>query len=112
MTLQIAKRHAIPPAVEGERMRRISVILMLGAVALLAGNWADLTPQRLLWYGSSVLALVAIVLACTSLVMRGLQWHYDRIVEEVRGHVLRGSVQAMAAPEGGVAEGPAPGTAP
>jgi hypothetical protein len=112
MTLQIAKRHAIPPAVEGERMRRISVILMLGAVALLAGNWADLTPQRLLWYGSSVLALVAIVLACTSLVMRGLQWHYDRIVEEVRGHVLRGSVQAMATPEGGGAEGSAPGSAP
>ena len=112
MTLQIAKRHAIPPAVEGERMRRISVILMFGALALLAGNWQDLTPQRLLWFGSSVLALVAIVLACTSLVMRGLQWHYDRIIEEMRGHALRGSVQAMAGPEEGGAGGSAPGPTP
>lgn len=112
MTLQIAKRHAIPPAVEGERMRRISVILMIGALALLAGNWQDLSPQRLLWFGSSVLALVAIVLACTSLVMRGLQWHYDRIVEEVRGHALRGSVQSFAEAEQASAAGPAPDTAP
>ena len=112
MTLHPAKRHVIPPAVEGERMRRISVILMLGAVALLAANTTELTPQRLLWYGSIVLVVIAIVLACTSLVMRGLQWHYDRIIEEMRGHALRGSVQAMAGPEEGGAGGSAPGPTP
>ena len=112
MTLHPAKRHVIPPAVEGERMRRISVILTLGALALLAANTTELTPQRLLWYGSIVLVVIAIVLACTSLVMRGLQWHYDRIVEEVRGHALRGSVQSFAEAEQASAAGPAPDTAP
>jgi hypothetical protein len=112
MALHPAKRHVIPPAVEGERMRRISVILMLGALALMAGNGPELTPQRLLWYGSILLAVVAIVLACTSLVMRGLQWHYDRIIEETRRHALRGSAQAMAGPEDGGAEGSAPGSTP
>jgi hypothetical protein len=105
MTIHLAKRHVIPPAVEGERMRRISVILMLGALALMAANGSELTPQRLLWYGSGLLAVVAIVLATTSLVMRGLQWHYDRIVEEVRGS-LRGS--ARAADEGVVEPGAGP----
>jgi hypothetical protein len=81
-------------------------------LALMAGNEKDLTPERLLWYGSILLAMVAIVLACTSLVMRGLQWHYDRIIEEVRGHALRGSVQAMADAEQGGAEGSAAGSTP
>jgi uncharacterized membrane protein YdbT with pleckstrin-like domain len=112
MALHPAKRHVIPPAVEGERMRRYSIILMLGAFALMAGNAAELTPQRLLWYGSIVLTLIAIVLGTTSVVMRGLQWHYDRILEEVRGHALRGSVQAMAGPEEGGEQGSGPGSTP
>jgi hypothetical protein len=112
MALHPAKRHVIPPAVEGERMRRYSVILMLGAFAMMGANVMDLTPQRLLWFGSILLAMVAMMLATTSVVMRGLQWHYDRIIEEVRGHVLRGSVQAAAGPEEGGAEDSAPGSKP
>jgi hypothetical protein len=108
MALHAAKRHVIPPAVEGERMRRYSVILMFGAVALMAANAKDLTPQRLMWFGAMLLALVAMLLAATSVVMRGLQWHYDRIIEEVRGHVIRGSVQSMASPEEGTATGSKP----
>ncbi|MEK7667568.1 MAG: hypothetical protein AAB409_02860 [Gemmatimonadota bacterium] len=92
MGLQPAKRHVIPPAVEGERMRRYSVMLMLLAFVLIGANFAALNPANLLWFGALLLAVLSILLAATAVVMRGLQWHYDRIIEEVRGST-RGSTR-------------------
>lgn len=80
------KRHVIPPAVEAERMRRYSVLLMIGAFLLLGLNVAELTPARLLWFAALLLAVMAIVVGAAGVVMRGLQWHYDRLAEEFRGH--------------------------
>jgi len=85
MALQPAKRHVIPPAVEGERMRRYSVVLMILAFIMLGANYADLTLPKLLWFGAMLLAVVAIVVATGAVMMRGLQWHYDRFAEEIRG---------------------------
>jgi len=108
MTIHLAKRHVIPPAVEGERMRRYSVVLMALAVVLMGANFAALNPANLMWFGALLLAVLALLLAATAVVMRGLQWHYDRIIEEVRG-ALRGSARAddeAAAPGAGPASAP------
>jgi hypothetical protein len=97
------KRHVIPPAVEAERMRRYSVILMVIAFVLLGFNHAELTTARLLWFLAMLLAVFAIVLGAAGVVMRGLQWHYDRLADEMRGHPrvtstdVSGAVRAAAA---------------
>jgi hypothetical protein len=107
------KRHVIPPAVEAERMRRYSVILMIVAFLLLGANIAELTPARLLWFGAMLLAVMGIVLGAAGVVMRGLQWHYDKLAEEFRGHPrvtatdVSGGVRA-AAPAEPAAEPPKP----
>ena len=80
------KRHVIPPAVEAERMRRYSVILMVVAFVMLGLNIQELTPARLLWFGALLLAVMGIVLGAAGVVMRGLQWHYDKLADEFRGH--------------------------
>lgn len=85
MALQPIKRHVIPPAVEGERMRRYSVLLMVGAFALIGLNVNEFNVTNLLRFGASLLANMAIVLATGAVVMRGLQWHYDRLADEFRG---------------------------
>lgn len=108
MALELAKRHVIPPAVEAERMRRYSVMLILLAFVLIGANFAALSPANLMWFGALLLAVLALLLAATAVVMRGLQWHYDRIIEEVRG-AIRGS--AHAGEEGGE-PGAAPGVGP
>ena len=84
MALQPAKRHVIPPAVEGERMQKYSVVLMIGAFALLGANYASLTLESLMWFGAMLLAVIAIVVATGAVMMRGLQWHYDRFFDELR----------------------------
>ena len=97
------KRHVIPPAVEAERMRRYSVLLVIGAFFLVGLNFNELSPARLLWFGAVLLGVFGIVLGATSVVMRGLQWHYDRLAEELRGHPrimstgVSGSVRAPVA---------------
>jgi len=85
MAIQPAKRHVIPPAVEGERMRRYSVVLMVLAFIMVGANYAELTLSNLLWFGAILLAVVSIVVATGSVIMRGLQWHYDRFADEIRG---------------------------
>jgi hypothetical protein len=80
------KRQVIPPAVEAERMRRYSVFLVIGAFVLLGLNIAELTPARLLWFGALLLAVMGIVVGAAGVVMRGLQWHYDKLADEFRGH--------------------------
>ncbi|MGA2382190.1 MAG: hypothetical protein ABSG61_02040 [Gemmatimonadales bacterium] len=80
------KRHVIPPAVEAERMRRYSVFLVVGAFVLLGLNFSELTPARLLWFGAVLLGVMGIVLGAAGVVMRGLQWHYDKLADEFRGH--------------------------
>jgi Na+/H+-dicarboxylate symporter len=79
------KRYVIPPAVEAQRMNRYAVLLMIGAFALVGANIAELTPSRLMWFGALLLAVVAIVLAATAVVLRALQWHYDRLADEFHG---------------------------
>lgn len=85
MAMQPFKRYVIPPAVEAQRMQRYSVLLMIGAFALIGINIAELTPGRLLWFGAMLLAVVAIVLAAAAVVLRALQWHYDRLADEFHG---------------------------
>lgn len=108
MALHLAKRHVIPPAVEGERMRRYSVMLMILAFVLIGTNFAALNPANLLWFGAMLLAILAILLAATSVVMRGLQWHYDRIVEEVRGGMRVAGAAEAGDVEPGTARAPGP----
>jgi NhaP-type Na+/H+ or K+/H+ antiporter len=79
------RRNVIPPAVEAERMRRYSVVLMIVAFVLLGLNIQELTPARLLWFGAILLAVMGIVLGAAGVVMRGLQWHYDKLADEFRG---------------------------
>jgi len=98
------KRHVIPPAVEAERMRRYSVILMVVAFVLLGLNVQELTPSRLLWFGALLLAVMGIVVGAAGVVMRGLQWHYDKLADEFRGHPRVTSTDVsggIRAPEGG-----------
>ena len=105
------KRHVLPPAVEAERMRRYSVILVIGAFFLVGLNFNELTPARLLWFGALLLGVMGIVLGAAGVVMRGLQWHYDKLADEFRGHPrvtstdVSGGVRAPVAAE---AEGAAP----
>jgi hypothetical protein len=105
------KRHVIPPAVEAERMRRYSVILMIIAFILLGANHAEVTTARLLWFLALLLAVMAIVVGASAVVMRGLQWHYDRLADEFRGHPrvtatdLSGAVRTQAPAEPGAAPG-------
>ena len=80
------KRQVIPPAVEAERMRRYSVVLIIGAFFLVGLNFAELTPARLLWFGALLLGVMGIVVGAAGVVMRGLQWHYDKLADEFRGH--------------------------
>jgi len=103
------KRHVIPPAVEADRMRRYSVILMIIAFVFLGANHAELTTARLLWFLALLLAVMAIVLGASAVVMRGLQWHYDRLADELKGHPrvtstdVSGIARAGAAAEAGAA---------
>jgi hypothetical protein len=80
------RRQVIPPAVEAVRMRRYSVFLVIGAFVLLGLNFVELTPARLLWFGAILLGVMGIVLGAAGVVMRGLQWHYDKLADEFRGH--------------------------
>jgi hypothetical protein len=104
------KRHVLPPAVEAERMRRYSVVLVIGAFFLVGLNFSELTPTRLLWFGAVLLGVMGIVVGAAGVVMRGLQWHYDKLAEEFRGHPrvtstdVSGGVRAPVAAE---AEAPA-----
>ena len=93
-------------------MTRYSVLLMIGAFFLVGLNIAKLTPSRLFWFGAILLGDIGIVVGATSVMLRGLQWHYDRLVEEFRGHsrtylhgCLGGRPAARAAAE---SEGPQP----
>ena len=101
------KRQVIPPAVEAQRMTRYSVLLMIGAFFLVGLNLAELTPSRLFWFGAILLGDIGIVVGATSVVLRGLQWHYDRLAEELRGHArttsseVSGVVRPAAAAESG-----------
>jgi len=103
------KRQVIPPAVEAERMRRYSVILMVAAFVLLGLNVQELTPSRLLWFGALLLAVMGIVLGAAGVVMRGLQWHYDKLADEFRGKPrvtstdVSGAAGTAAAAEAGAA---------
>ncbi len=108
MALQPIKRHVIPPAVEGERMRRYSVWLMALAFILLGTNFAEFTVGNMLWFSSLLLAVVAIVLAAAGLVMRGLQWHYDRIADELRAAGLLPSAPKGREPQEGAAKAASP----
>jgi len=85
MAMQPTKRYVIPPAVEAQRMQRYAVLLMIGAFALIGANIAELTPGRLMWFGALLLAIVAIVLAAAAVILRALQWHYDRLADEFHG---------------------------
>lgn len=111
MAMQPVKRHVIPPAVEADRMRRYSVLLMIGGFVLLGANVQELTPSNLLWFGAMLLAVVAIVLASAAVVMRGLQWHYDRLADEFRGiaRVTAMDVSGRASEEKREAQPPAAG---
>jgi hypothetical protein len=110
MGTQPAKRHVIPPAVEAERMQRYSVLLMIGGFVLLGANYAELTPSNLLWFAALLLAVVAIVLASAAVVMRGLQWHYDRLADEFRGIARVTSTDISGrSPEEGAPTGGQPG---
>lgn len=102
MTTPLVKRAVIPPAVEADRMRRYSVLLMVGAFALLGANVMEFSLGNLLWFAALLLANVAIVLGTGAVVMRGLQWHYDRLADEFRG-VARVRVTD-------ISEGPTPET--
>ncbi|HVO35030.1 MAG TPA: hypothetical protein VMT21_05660 [Gemmatimonadales bacterium] len=103
------KRHVIPPAVEAERMRRYSVMLVVVAFVLLGLNYAELTMAHLLWFGAMLLAVMGIVVGAAGVVMRGLQWHYDKLAEEFRGHPrvtstdVSGGPRPAAAAEAGAA---------
>jgi len=104
------KRHVIPPAVEAERMRRYSVILIVVAFVMLGLNFQELTPARLLWFGALLLAVMGIVLGAAGVVMRGLQWHYDKLADEFRGkpRVTSTDVSEAAGADAGAEAGAAP----
>jgi hypothetical protein len=103
------KRHVIPPAVEAERMRQYSIILMILAFLLLGFNFAELKLANLLWFGAILLAVISIVVGASAVVMRGLQWHYDRLAEEFRGHARTTSTDVSGRAHGGAAPSPSPG---
>ncbi len=110
MATQPNKRYVIPPAVEAERMRRYSVLLMIGAFALIGINIEELTPGRLLWFGALLLAILAIVLAAAAVILRALQWHYDRLADEFRGVRRVTSTDVSEQAEAAVEQAPAPET--
>jgi len=109
MAVHPVKRYVIPPAVEAERMRRYSVLLMIGAFVLIGANIAELTLGRLLWFGALLLATGAIVLAAAAVLLRALQWHHDRLADEIHGgaRVTNTDVSEQAAAAVADAPGPA-----
>ena len=81
----IERKYVIPPAVLAIRMQRYSIALMIVAFALMATNYATVNLGLVLWFGTGLTAVFAILCAVTVVILNAIAWNFDRLREELKG---------------------------